>query len=64
MDKRMMQRLAVWCLIAFVLFTVFRQFSGERTVAGNLDQTSYTQFMDDAKPAKFGVWTCRDDALP
>ena len=45
----MMQRLAVWCLIAFVLFTVFRQFSGERTVAGNLDQTSYTQFMDDAK---------------
>ena len=52
MDKRMMQRLAVWCLIAFVLFTVFRQFSGERTVAGNLDQTSYTQFMDDAKAGK------------
>ena len=48
----MMQRLAVWCLIAFVLFTVFRQFSGERTVAGNLDQTSYTQFMDDAKVGK------------
>lgn len=48
----MMQRLAVWCLIAFVLFTVFRQFSGERTVAGNLDQTSYTQFMDDAKAGK------------
>ena len=40
LDKRMMQRLAVWCLSAFVLFTVFRQFSGERTVAGNLDQTS------------------------
>lgn len=48
----MMQRLAVWCLIAFVLFTVFRQFSGERTVAENLDQTSYTQFMDDAKAGK------------
>ena len=48
----MMQRLAVWCLIAFVLFTVFRQFSGERTVVGNLDQTSYTQFMDDAKAGK------------
>lgn len=48
----MMQRLAVWCLIAFLLFTVFRQFSGERTVAGNLDQTSYTQFMDDAKAGK------------
>lgn len=48
----MMQRLAVWCLIAFVLFTVFRQFSGERTAAGNLDQTSYTQFMDDAKAGK------------
>ena len=48
----MMQRLAGWRLIAFVLFTVFRQFSGERTVAGNLDQTSYTQFMDDAKAGK------------
>lgn len=48
----MLQRLAVWCLIAFVLFTVFRQFSGERAVVGNLDQTSYTQFMDDAKAGK------------
>ena len=48
----MLQRLAVWCLIAFVLFTVFRQFSGERTAVGNLDQTSYTQFMDDAKAGK------------
>ena len=48
----MMQRLAVWCLIAFVLFTVFRQFSGERAAVGNLDQTSYTQFMDDAKAGK------------
>jgi len=52
LDKRMLQRLAVWCLIAFVLFTVFRQFSGDRPAIGNLDQTSYTQFMEDAKAGK------------
>lgn len=49
----MLSRIAVWVLIAFVLFTVFRQFDGERQVQGlATDQTSYTQFMADAKAGK------------
>ncbi len=49
----MLGRVAVWVLIAFVLFTVFRQFDGERQAQGlATDQTSYTQFMADAKAGK------------
>lgn len=49
----MLSRIAVWVLIAFVLFTVFRQFDGDRQVQGlATDQTSYTQFMADAKAGK------------
>ena len=49
----MLSRIAVWVLIAFVLFTVFRQFDGERQTQGlAADQTSYTQFMADAKAGK------------
>ena len=52
MDNRMIGRIAVWVLIAFVLFTVFQQFDGQREAAGPVDQTSYTQFMTDAKAGK------------
>ena len=48
----MIGRIAVWVLIAFVLFTVFQQFDGQREAAGPVDQTSYTQFMTDAKAGK------------
>ena len=49
----MLSRIAVWVLIAFVLFTVFRQFDGDRQMQGlATDQTSYTQFMADAKTGK------------
>ena len=49
----MLSRIAVWVVIAFVLFTVFRQFDGDRQVQGlATDQTSYTQFMADAKAGK------------
>lgn len=49
----MLSRIAVWVLIAFVLFTVFRQFDGDRQMQGlATDQTSYTQFMADAKAGK------------
>lgn len=48
----MIGRIAVWVLIAFVLFTVFQQFDGQRETAGAVDQTSYTQFMSDAKEGK------------
>ena len=49
----MLSRIAVWVFIAFVLFTVFRQFDGDRQMQGlATDQTSYTQFMADAKAGK------------
>ena len=47
----MLGRIAIWVLIAFVLFTVFRQFDGERAVPA-AEQTSYTQFMADAKAGR------------
>ncbi|HBC69604.1 MAG TPA: cell division protein FtsH, partial [Sutterella sp.] len=48
----MMSRIAVWVLIAFVLFTVFRQFDTSSTDSLPTDQISYTQFMQDAKSGK------------
>lgn len=48
----MIGRVAVWLLIAFVLFTVFRQFDNTATSPMNAEQTSYTQFMQDAKDGK------------
>lgn len=50
MDNKSFARIAVWVLVAVVLFTVFRQF--ETTATQSLDTTSYTQFMDDAKAGK------------
>lgn len=50
LDNKSFARIAVWILVAVVLFTVFRQF--ETNSAQPLDQTSYTQFMDDAKAGK------------
>ena len=52
LDNRMIGRVAVWLLIAFVLFTVFRQFDNSATAPMNAEQTSYTQFMQDAKDGK------------
>ena len=48
----MIGRVAVWLLIAFVLFTVFRQFNNNTGAAAPSEQTSYTQFMQDAKDGK------------
>ena len=48
MDNKSFARIAVWILVAVVLFTVFRQFETNSTQS--LDTTSYTQFMDDANP--------------
>ena len=50
MDNKSFARIAVWVLVAVVLFTVFRQFESNATQS--LDTTSYTQFMDDAKAGK------------
>lgn len=48
----MIGRIAVWLLIAFVLFTVFRQFDSSSSAVATNEQTSYTQFMQDAKDGK------------
>ncbi len=50
MDNKAFSRIAVWVMVAVVLFTVFRQF--DSSVEPKLDTTSYTQFMDDAKAGK------------
>lgn len=50
MDNKTLSRIAIWIMIAVVLFTVFRQF--DAAVDPKLDTTSYTQFMDDAKAGK------------
>ena len=46
----MLGRVAIWVLVAVVLFTGFKQFDNRTDVA--VDTTSYTQFMDDAKAGK------------
>lgn len=42
-------KVAVWMVIALVLFTVFKQFDGR---AQTQDSVTYTQFMDDAKAGR------------
>ncbi len=44
-------KIAIWVVIALVLFSVFKQFDGAKRVM-NTDTTSYTQFMDEAKNGK------------
>ncbi len=48
MNNQWFSKVAVWLVIALVLFTVFKQFDKQRPV----DAVSYTQFMDDAKAGK------------
>ena len=45
-------KVAVWIVIALVLFTVFKQFDGAKKMVSNEPSTSYTQFMDQAKEGK------------
>ena len=53
-------KIAVWMVIALVLFTVFRQFDG-RPVAQ--ESVSYTQFMDDAQAGKVRKVDVQGDVL-
>ncbi len=53
-------KVAVWMVIALVLFTVFKQFDS-RTPAQ--DSVSYTQFMDDAKAGKIRKVDVQSDVL-
>jgi cell division protease FtsH len=47
-NNQWISKVAVWLVIALVLFTVFKQFDKPRTS----EQVTYTQFMDDAKQGR------------
>ena len=53
-------KVAVWMVIALVLFTVFKQFDSR---APSQDSVSYTQFMDDAKAGKVRKVDVQGDVL-
>ncbi|MDN3986837.1 ATP-dependent zinc metalloprotease FtsH [Zwartia vadi] len=53
-------KVAVWMVIALVLFTVFKQFDSR---APTQDSVSYTQFMDDAKAGKIRKVDVQSDVL-
>lgn len=48
MNNQWFSKVAVWLVIALVLFTVFKQFDKPRIV----ESVTYTQFMDDARAGK------------
>ncbi|MBU6438329.1 MAG: ATP-dependent metallopeptidase FtsH/Yme1/Tma family protein, partial [Betaproteobacteria bacterium] len=49
MNNQWFSKVAVWLVIALVLFTVFKQFEKPRSAD---TAPSYTQFMDDARAGK------------
>ncbi|KAB1444963.1 ATP-dependent zinc metalloprotease FtsH [Bordetella bronchiseptica] len=53
-------KVAVWMVIALVLFTVFKQFDGR---AQTQDGVSYIQFMDDAKAGRIRKVDVQGDVL-
>jgi len=53
-------KVAVWMVIALVLFTVFKQFDGR---AQTQDGVSYTQFMEDAKAGSIRKVDVQGDVL-
>ncbi|CAM4070021.1 ATP-dependent zinc metalloprotease FtsH [Bordetella tumulicola] len=53
-------KVAVWMVIALVLFTVFKQFDGR---AQTQDGVSYTQFMEDAKAGRIRKVDVQADVL-
>jgi len=56
----MFSKVAVWMVIALVLFTVFKQFEGR---ARPQDTVSYSQFMDDAKAGRIQKVDVQSDVL-
>ncbi|WP_019938345.1 ATP-dependent zinc metalloprotease FtsH [Bordetella sp. FB-8] len=53
-------KVAIWMVIALVLFTVFKQFDGHAPTQSNV---SYTQFMDDAKAGRIRKVDVQGDVL-
>ncbi|TAN31060.1 MAG: cell division protein FtsH, partial [Castellaniella sp.] len=54
-------KIAVWLVIALVLFTVFKQFDGRPVTSG--DAVTYTQFMEDAKAGRINKVDIQGDTL-
>src|SRR5699024_4336825 len=53
-------KVAIWMVIALVLFTVFKQFDGRPAAT---DTVTYTQFMDDARAGKITKVDIQGDTL-
>jgi cell division protease FtsH len=53
-------KVAIWMVIALVLFTVFKQFDGHPTAT---DTVTYTQFMTDAKDGRINKVDIQGDTL-
>ncbi len=54
-------KIAVWLVIALVLFTVFKQFDGHPMASG--DTVSYTQFMNDARAGRINKVDIQGDTI-
>ncbi|MGB7523958.1 MAG: ATP-dependent zinc metalloprotease FtsH, partial [Castellaniella sp.] len=54
-------KVAVWLVIALVLFTVFKQFDGHPATSG--DSVSYTQFMNDARAGRINKVDIQGDTI-
>ncbi|MGB5807744.1 ATP-dependent zinc metalloprotease FtsH [Castellaniella sp.] len=54
-------KVAVWLVIALVLFTVFKQFDGHTATSG--DAVSYTQFMNDARAGRINKVDIQGDTI-
>ncbi len=53
-------KVAIWMVIALVLFTVFKQFDGR---AATTDSVTYTQFMNDAQAGRINKVDIQGDTL-
>jgi len=53
-------KVAIWMVIALVLFTVFKQFDGRATTT---DSVTYTQFMQDAQSGRINKVDIQGDTL-
>ncbi|WP_298018537.1 ATP-dependent zinc metalloprotease FtsH [uncultured Castellaniella sp.] len=54
-------KIAVWLVIALVLFTVFKQFDGRPATGG--DTVTYTQFMNDARAGRINKVDIQGDTI-
>ncbi len=60
MNNNTFSKVAVWMVIALVLFTVFKQFEGRGQTT---DTVSYTQLMDDARDGRIRSVDVQGDVL-